>query len=237
MNILRKIFGGKTEDSQYDLSQLGLPREGDSLEEDLENQRRRVKSQQSGLGSVTMYLNLQDIARRQDVNSPFITALEGRAQVILRLEGLSNSETQQMQSAVKEGRVLLIPVLAKCPTCPVLGLRFCIYDVPTNPFVAEASRDIKTANVQEFVSAVLKDGGGEFNLYEGVNAEQVASGTFLLRMPPFEGVGFPYKTTASDLKVFWKLLNEAAKHLREIPVASRDFQAAVNYYFEHTSLG
>lgn len=234
MNILRKIFGGKTEGIQYELSHLGLPREGDSLEEDLANQAR---SQHSGLGSVTMLLNLQNIARQQNARIPFITALKGRAQVILRMDGLSSSEIQQMQSAVEEGRVLLMPVLAKCPTCPVLGLRFFIYDVPTNPLGVEAVRDIKAADDQEFVSAVLKDGGGEFHLYEGVNAEQVASGAFLLRMPPFKGVGFPYKTTSSDLKGFWKLLNETAKYLQGIPVASRDFKAAMNYYFENTSFG
>jgi hypothetical protein len=217
----------------YDLTQLGLPKEGQSFEEALEDQKKDM-ARQIGGGSAAMYINCQDLAMEQGVNSPVVRSLNGRAFVVLRLDGLSPVEMQQMREATEQSRVLLVPILALCPTYPVLSLKFVIYDDLTNPYTVEGPRGIHDATIQYFLQALLQDGSGDFYLYVGPDAEPLGSGGFSLRMPPFHGPGYPYRTQPADLENFWRLLASAAKYLESIPVASRDFQAAVRFYLEHT---
>ena len=228
------MFGAKTqiESEKYMLASLALPRTGKSLVE--EGKAGLTLDLASAVGTVTLLVNLQDIAKKYPV---FVTAMNGRAQAIVRLDDLSSSDLQQVRTTVQENKILLIVVLANCPTCSVLGLRFAIYDNLTSPIVVEAPRDIRTADVQDFLSAILENGTGEFHLYTGYRAEPVASGIFSLRMPPFRRPEFPYKTTNNDLTGFWQLLIEANKHLKEIPVNRQDFEAAIRFYEKNTSFG
>ena len=242
MNILRKLLGAKpppqtqtvSKGKQYALSSLGFPREKTSLEERLARQRKETADPALPLGSI-MTINWQDLARGQLPNSPLLVALRGRAQAIVRLDNMPRNEAQEMKDAVEQGRVLLVPVLALCPTLPILGPRFVVFDSPASPFTVEDPRDIRLADVQEFVSTILDKGEGDIHLYWGSNAEPVASGVFSLCMNPRK-VRWPYKSTDADREAFWQLLNGAAKHLKRIPVNRRDFDAAVKFYFEKTAL-
>ncbi|MBV9691228.1 MAG: hypothetical protein JO202_16130 [Ktedonobacteraceae bacterium] len=128
-----------------------------------------------------------------------------------------------------------MPILRQYPTFPVLGLRFIIYDNLIDPYISESPCNIQNATIQDFLQAVLQNGGGDFYLYLGVNAEPMGFGSFSLRMPPFNRPGYPYRTQSADLENFWSLLALAAQHLMRIPAASRDFRAAAHFYLEHTS--
>lgn len=114
-----------------------------------------------------------------------------------------------------------MPVLALCPTHPILGLKFVIYDDLTNPYSVEGPRGIQDAIVQDFLQAVLHDGGGDVYLYAGPDADPPGSGRFALRMPPFSGPGYPYRTRPADLQHFWLLLSRAAQHLASSAPATR----------------
>lgn len=223
------------EGTPYNLSRLHLLREGVSFEEDLKAQNEKLASQ-TGASSITMYLDSQELARKQAVNSPVVRSLNGRAFVVCRFDGLSPVERQRFQEAAKQSRVLLVPTLAQCPTFPVLSLKFVIYDDLTNPFQAEGPRGIHHATIQDFLQAVLKDGKGDVYFHVGPNAEPLGSGEFSLRMPPFSGSGYSYRTQPADLEKFWQLLVSASEYLNGIPLASRDFQTAVRFYLEHSTL-
>ena len=242
MNILRKLFGAKpqpktqtvSKGKQYMLSSLGFPREKTTLEERIGKQEKKM-AESISLGTVGVMLNWQDFARGQPPNSPLLVALQGRAHATARLDNISRSEAQQMQSAVEQGKVLLVPVLALCPTLPILGPRFVIFDNPSDPFTVEDPRDFRLADVQEFISGVVDQGEGDFHLYFGADAEPIASGTFSLCMNP-QRVRWPYKSGNADREAFWQLLDSAAKYLKRIPVNRQDFDAAVKRYFEKTAL-
>ncbi|HEY1351416.1 MAG TPA: hypothetical protein VGF67_17480 [Ktedonobacteraceae bacterium] len=218
---------------QHDLARLGLPREGRSFEETLQDQKQEL-ARQTG-GTVSLALDCQDMAVGQGVNSPVVRSLNGRAFVVLRLDALPAGELQQLQEAVEQNRVLLVPVLARCPTYPVLVLKFVLYDDPTNPYSVQGPRGIHDATVQEFLQAVLHNGGGDLYLYAGPDAHPCGSGTFALRMPPFSGPGYPYRTQPADLERFWLLLVRAAHDLEQLPQAVRDFPQAARFYLAHTS--
>jgi len=243
MNFIRKLFGAKSQPKtqsvskgkQYMLSSLGIPRKGTTLEERISKQEGKM-AESINLGTVQVMLNWQDFARGQPPNSPLLVALQGRAQAIARLDKIQRSEAQQMRSAVEQGSVLLVPVLALCPTLPILGPRFVIFDNPNDPFTVEDPRDFRLADVQKFISAVIDQGEGDFHLYFGADAELVASGTFSLCTNPQRVRGLPYKSSSADREDFWQLLQAASKYLKEIPVTRQNFDAAVKYYFEQTSL-
>jgi hypothetical protein len=224
----------KSRGRQYMFSALGLPREKMSLEERV-TQQQKEKAESIRLGGVGVVLNWQDFARGQPPNSPLLVTWQGRALSIARLDNMPRSEAHQMRSAVEQGRVLLAPVFAPCPTYTIFGPRFVIFDDPSNPYTVEDPRDIALADVQDFISAVLNNGEGDFYLYWGANAEPVATGTFSLCMNPQE-VTWPHKPSDADREAFWQLLNQATSHFKGIPAAHRNFGAAVKYYFEKTSL-
>jgi len=230
------VSAQEAEDPPYSLSHLHLPRVGISFEEAIENQKREVFDIESGTGTVEVFLSYQEQAVKQAVNSPVVQSINGRGSVVLRLDDLSPSERPRMQEAVKQSRIFLVPVLAECPPFPVLGLRFFIYDDLTNPYKVEGPRGIHHADIQDFLQAVLTDGGGDAHFYMGLNAGWLGSGEFSLRMPPFSGSGYPYRTQPADLEQFWQVLVWTSEYLNSIPMASRDFKAAVQFYLEHTTL-
>jgi hypothetical protein len=224
------------DDAAHDLARIDLPREGSTMENE-HNKSKRTMVKHFDYGPIKIDGKYQeDVALKQPFNIPWVGSMNGEAIVVLRLEDLSRREALHMKHAVTNNMVLLVPVFIRCPTFPVLSLRFSIYDNPTDPLTVEGPRNIVKAEVQNFLQAVLSNGGGNFYLYAGVNAEPIGGGTFSLRMPPFYGPGYPYKTQPGDLRYFWLMLNLAAKHLESIPVAARDFETAENFYREHTSL-
>jgi hypothetical protein len=196
--------------------------------------RQKDSTQSTRVGDVTTILNWQEIARSQSPNSPFLAVWQGHALAIVRLDNIPRSEAYQMRNAVEQGHILLWPVFAMCPTFPILGPRFVIFDSPSDPFTVEDPRDIRLADIQDFITSVLDQGEGKFHLYWGKNAEPVASGMFSLCMDPSKAK-LPYKPTDADKKALWDFLNKAANHLRNIPEGQLDFDVAVKYYFGKTS--
>lgn len=245
MGFLKNLFGKgkqnpgqletpiKAKGKQYLFSTLGLPREGMSLEERVTKHQRDMAESVRSAGSVRILLNWQDIARSLSPNSPFLAVWQGRALAIARLDNMPRKEADQMRSAVEQNKVLLLPVIALCPTFSILGPRFAIFDSLTDPFVVEDPRNITLADIQDFISVVLNKGEGEFHLYWGTDAEPIASGGFSLCIDPRKA-SWSYKTSDADKKALWQSLNQAAAHLKNIPVTRRNFDAAVKQYFQET---
>lgn len=114
---------------------------------------------------MALALDCQDLAAGQGVNSPVVRSLDGRAFVVLHLDALSPAEIQPLREATEQSRILLVPVLARCPTYPVLVLKFVLSDDPTNPY-----------SVRDFLQAVLRAGGGDLYLYAGPDARPLGAG-------------------------------------------------------------
>lgn len=211
---------------------LGIPRIGSVKEEMLAQQH----SNPGGRPVDTLNVIIcEEIARDRPVDNPFVFASNGTPEVVVRME-VSPDDEQLLGGAVRDSKTLLVPVFAYCPTCPVLGLKFRIYDRMSDPYTVEGSRDLRDGDVQDFLDALLRTRSGNFHLFFGPEARRSAKGTFSFRPAPFNSVQFPYQATNDDVARIMEALGRAAKHLASIPEGRRDFRSASAAYLQNTSL-
>lgn len=161
---------------------------------------------------------------------PFLLEFEGEPTVMVRLEGLAESEVAGVVKAVRDDRCLLAAGYKLYSTYPVLIFSLFIYDSPDGSSLAlEGYRKVTSADVQDFVVSLDRSGGvGRVLLYSGDSAEVVGSGKFFLRIPPFiTPVSFPYRTNSTELQMLWMMFSVVTKQRARIPENRLDFDAAV----------
>jgi hypothetical protein len=161
---------------------------------------------------------------------PFLLESEGKPTVMVRIEGLAESELAALVKAVRDDRCLLAAGYKLYSTYPVLIFSLFVYDSPDGSSLAlEGYRKVTSADVQDFVVSLGRSGGlGRVLLYSGDSPELVGSGKFSLRIPPFIApVSFPYRTNSRELQMLWLMFSAVTKQRARIPESRLDFDAAV----------
>ncbi|SEO49624.1 hypothetical protein [Amycolatopsis saalfeldensis] len=164
---------------------------------------------------------------------PFLLEQDGEPTVIVRLEGLPDEEVSALAKAVREDRCLLLAALRLYSTYPVLIYSLFIYDAPgTPPLSIEGYRDVVLADVQDFVVRLGRTNGhGRVRLYGGEPFGLLATGRFVLRIPPRIVVDWQ-QPSKLELRALWQLFVIAAQQRARIPEPDRDFAAAVRTHEE-----
>jgi hypothetical protein len=161
---------------------------------------------------------------------PFLVEFEGMPTVMVRLEGLTESEVARVVEAVRDDRCLLAAGYKLYSTYPILIYSLFVYDSPDGSSLAlEGYRKVTSADVQDFVVSLGRNGGlGCVLLYSGDRRELVGSGKFSLHIPPFiTPTSFPYRTNSEELRMLWLMFSLASKQRARIPESRLDFDAAV----------
>lgn len=161
--------------------------------------------------------------------SPFLMEHESEPTVILRLEGLPGPEVAGLAEAVKNDRCLLVVGFKLYSTYPVLIFSTFIYDSLTDPLTVDGYRDVTSADVQDFVVSLGRNGGqGRLLLYDGDPPELIGSGRFALQIPPFfVPTKFPAQPSGTGLRMLWMIFQVVAQQRARIPEDRLDFKAAV----------
>jgi hypothetical protein len=188
---------------------------------------------------VSEHVTLADMAAQIAPMNPFLTlGPDGGPVALVRLEGLDEADVSTLTAAVRAGHSQLVPRYRSMPTYPVLALALAVYDRPdADAFVFEGFRDITTADVQRFLTALGKpDGGsggtGTVYLYapSPVGADLLASGDFTVRLPPRPERWQAHTTSAEELRQLWQVVVLGSIWLRDLPESKRDFGTAVDDY-------
>lgn len=185
----------------FDLSRVDVPRLG-------------------GAGRVVV----EDIAPM----TPFLLERDGEPTAVVRLDGLADDEVGALADAVRADRCVLLAALRLYSTYPVLIYSLFVHDTPDGPPLSiEGYRDVTSADVQDFVVRLgHAKGRGRVLLYGGEPLELLATGRFVLHIPP-RLVGLWADTSWRELRMLWLMFGIAARQRARIPERERDFAAAV----------
>ena len=161
--------------------------------------------------------------------TPFLTEHNGEPTVIVRLDGLPGDEVHALAEAVRADRCMLLAALRLYSTYPVLVYSLFVYDSPDGPPLSvEGYRDVTSADVQDFVVRLGRaKGRGRVLLYGGEPLGLLATGRFVLHIPPRLANLWQEPSSWRELRMLWMLFVVAAQQLARIPVRELDFAAAV----------
>jgi hypothetical protein len=187
---------------------------------------------------VTSHDSVEELAAEIVPMNPFLAVgPEGAPVAVIRLEGVDDADVATLAEAVHDGRSQLVPRYRSMPTYPVLALALAVYDRPdADAFVFEGFRDLTTADVQDFLTALGRPGGsdgrGTVYLYApaGAGVRLLAQGPFDVRLPPRPERYEAHRTTADELRQLWQVVVLGAIWLRQLPEGRRDFAKAVDDY-------
>ncbi|MEJ3748816.1 hypothetical protein WEI85_36750 [Actinomycetes bacterium KLBMP 9797] len=183
-------------------------------------------------------LSTVDVPRRADEEdvviehiaamTPFLIEQDGEPTVIVRLDGLPGDEVDVLAEAVRADRCLLLAALRLYSSYPVLIYSLFVYDSPDGPPLSlEGYRDVTSADVQDFVVRLGRAKGyGRVRLYGGEPLGLLATGRFVLHIPP-RLVHLWQEPSRRELRMLWLLFVIATQQRARIPERDLDFAAAV----------
>lgn len=184
-------------------------------------------------------LSTVDVPRRGDEGNvviehltaltPFLIERDGEPTVIVRLEGLPSDEVHALAEAVRADRCMLLAALRLYSTYPVLIYSLFVYDSPDGPPLSlEGYRDVAVADVQDFVVRLGRaKGRGRVLLYGGEPLGLLATGRFVVHIPPQFVHPLQEPPSWRELRMLWMLFVVATQQRARIPERDLDFTAAV----------
>ncbi|NUT95910.1 MAG: hypothetical protein HOY78_28185 [Saccharothrix sp.] len=169
------------------------------------------------------------VVERLPAMVPFLTDHDGEPTVIVRLDALPDDEVHALAQAVRANRCMLLAALRLYSTYPVLIYSLFIHDSPDGPPLSiEGYCDVTTADVQDFVVRLGRAGGhGQVLLHGGEPLSLLATGRFVLHIPPQFVPRWQEPSSWEELRMLWLMFAVAAQQRARIPERDLDFAAAV----------
>jgi len=131
------------------------PRASPSLEDDLKREQRQFAA---SAGSVHTLADWDDILSSRPLDVPFLTALNGRATILIYFSSQSVPDAGVIQEVLSSRRPWLMHTSAFLQgPYPILRFHLVFPDNPQDPFFLEAPLDIRSGNVQDFCKAIMGD--------------------------------------------------------------------------------
>jgi hypothetical protein len=161
--------------------------------------------------------------------TPFLIEHDGEPTVIVRLDGLPDDEVHALAEAVRADRCMLLAALRLYSTYPLLIYSLFVYDSPDgSPLSLEGYRDVTSADVQDFVVRLGRaQGRGRVLLYGGEPLGLLATGRFVLHVPPQLLHSWQEPSSWRELRMLWMQFVVATQQRARIPERDLDFTAAV----------